>query len=542
MILKESCQHKGCKVHGVLKSSVNLGSNVIKIFECGHSIVQAASVSSITVSDASITVLEESTEIERILSDGKPIYADERYINFKALHCNDEAYAFQKAGVRFAIEADYKCLIADAMGLGKTIQGIFASKEAHKRTLIVVKGSTIFQWAKEIKKWWNDHPIGVMPIMNRETILPGFEIYLISMDFISRKGVIEKLSTLGIELIVVDECQNFKDSSSKRTKALITLIQENEIKHRIFLSGTPIKNRANEYFTILNLLDPARFHSYVSFCRTWLIPNEKGAYTRIDPYMIEKFREVTSKYILRREKQDVLTNLPPLVRDYQYVVIEDPILKNIYNKELDLFANFRNTGAKMNSTQILGWLAKMRSITGQTKIPWAIEYAEQFLDETEDSLALGIHHHAVRDRLYFNFETKNYHPLKLSGEDDIYRKNYVQEQFNAGNNRLLIINAIAGGVGLNLQSCANAVVLERQWSSADEEQFEARFHRDGQKKSVNIVYPIATGTIDEWFHDLIGKKREILKETMGDNYPSYDPAGDEDLLNDLVETTLRNKL
>jgi SNF2 family DNA or RNA helicase len=271
------------------------------------------------------------------------------------------------------------------------------------------------------------------------------------------------------------------------------------------------------------------------------VPNEKGVYTRIDPYRIDKFHEFTSQYIIRREKHEVLRNLPALTRDYQYMEIEDEEIKKIYNSELDLFSNFLNGADKIQQTQLLGWLAKLRAITGQAKVPWAIEYTEQFLDETEDSLALGIHHRSVRDTLFYAFTNRKFNPLKLSGEDDMWQKDRVQEAFNEGRNRLLIINAIAGGVGLNLQKrCANAVVLERMWNSADEEQFEARFHRDGQQKPVQVVYPIASGTIDEWFHDMVCEKRRIVGNTMGDS--GFNLEDDEASLMELAEKTIANKL
>src|SRR6266705_2853142 len=101
----------------------------------------------------------------------------------------------------------------------------------------------------------------------------------------------------------------------------------------------------------------------------------------------------------------------------------------------------------------------------------------------------------------------------------------------------MIINCLAGGIGLNLQkNCHHSVVLERLWSSADEEQFEGRFSRDGQTYPVEMTYPIAAGTIDEWFHEMVSEKRLILKETMGDEYA--DVSTDESFLKELVDKTL----
>jgi non-specific serine/threonine protein kinase len=348
---------------------------------------------------------------------------------------------------------------------------------------------------------------------------------------------------LGIELIIVDECQNFKDASSERSKALVKFIEETKIKHKIFLSGTPIKNRASEYFVALNLLAPTIFNSDMQFKREWLIPNEKGIYTRIDPYRLEEFRTLISQWIIRREVKDVQKNLPKLTRDFQWFQIEDPIVKKSYNAEIGLFESFMRTASRIDSTTLLGWLARMRAITGAAKVPWALDYAEEFLESSDKSLILGIHHHTVRDTLYLKL--RHLKPLKFSGEDNIYAKERIKNAFINQESRLMIMNMIAGGTGTDgLQKvCYSMVCLERQWSSADEEQFEKRINRDGQQYPCSVVYPIAKGTIDEWFYNLVEIKREILRETMGDSEASsYDPISDGGLLKELAEMTIANRL
>lgn len=562
--LKVECPfcHKTAK----LKSEFPFGKKFMRSYQCGHTEFTDRAVNGYTPTNDDIAIINdidvETNDILRFDDDGgclipwtKPVI-DESYwalsptdpyycAECREVHAVHHAYEFQRTGVEFSERANYSALIADAMGLGKTVQGLLLIRrniEELTPTLFVVKGSTQLQWCNQLKYWLDDSPLGVMPIMNRESIIKGFRYYVVSMDFLARKGVLDKIIALDIKLVIVDECQNFKNLSSQRTKALIAFIEQCTIKYKVFLSGTPIKNRASEYYPVLNLLDPARFHSPMQFNKHWLIPNEKDVYTRIDPHMIDAFHEVTSKYIIRREKRDVLKNLPKLMpRDYQYMEIEDPLIKNAYNNELDLLSNFQRTAGKINSTVLLGWLAKMRAITGQAKVPWALEYTEEFMNDTEDSLILGIHHVSVRDTLYYAMRAKGYNVVKFSGEDNIYAKERAKNSFIARENRLMIMNMLAGGVGVDgLQKvCSNAVVLERQWNAADEEQFESRLDRDGQKVPCTFVYPIAKGTIDEWFHDGVQIKRKICAETMDDK---FDVESDEDFLKDLVDKTLANRL
>lgn len=559
--LKLHC--KRCDKPMRLKSEAPFGKKYIRVYTCGHSEFTERSVGDFSQADLDLinNSVNDPFELDRFNDDGggnfefvkpfihesfwaldtcEPFFCNE----CQELHARHHAYEYQRIGVEFSEKSDHNCLIADGMGLGKTIQALLAVRRDPDLTptIFVVKGSTQLQWCHQYMKWLDDTPLGVMPIMSRETIIPGFKAYVVSLDFIARKGVMERLTKLNAKLIVVDECQNIKNSSSDRTKAIIDWITKCDVPHKIFLSGTPIKNRASEYFTVLNLIDPVRFYSFTAFCKYWLIPNEKGIYTRIDPHMVDSFHELTKAYIIRREKRDVLKNLPKLLpRDFQYMTIEDPRIKNAYNNELDLFSNFQRTAGRINSTVLLGWLAKMRAITGQAKVPWAIEYTTEFMNNTEDSLLLGIQHQSVRDTLYLTFKTKGYDPLKFSGEDNIYAKECAKNAFMEKRNRLMIMNMIAGGVGVDglQKACSNAVVLERQWNAADEEQFESRLDRDGQTIPCQFVYPIAKGTIDEWFHDGVEVKRRICAETMNDAIPVTE---DEDFLNDLVNKTLENRL
>lgn len=485
-------------------------------------------------------VFEVSENISEVITEIK-----EKIDVYSSLDATKRAYNFQISGIKFAEKSNFNCLIADEMGLGKTIQSLITTKKHPELlpVLVIVKGATLFQWPREIHEWATNFPFDVMTITDRSNIMPGFKYYVISMDFIGRKGVLDLLLKLNIKSVIIDECQNFKDASSLRTRSLIKLLQLGQIEHKIALSGTPIKNRAGEYFVILNILAPAHFTSYNHFCKQFLTPNEKGVYTKLNPYMEPEFNHLTSRWIIRRKQVDVQKDLPEMRINYQFCEIEDPTLKNSYNFQLQMFDNFMQNTANISSTQMLGWLAKLRAITGQAKVPNAVAFVREFMDSCEDEtqkMAIGIHHHSVRDTLKYVFESDGLKPLTLSGEDSSYEKIKIVDEFNKPENRLLIVNSIAGGVGLNLQSCNNFIALERQWNGADEDQFHKRFHRDGQKRKVSGTYLIARGTIDEFFHDMVWKKRnDCASVGIGD---LVDDTQSINFLREFSEFVVRHKI
>jgi SNF2 family DNA or RNA helicase len=546
-----------CQGPPVIQSKIKIGKLIGYVYKCGHLDLQDPNQVCFSKDDL-VTKISHELNIALGIGTTKPekphkpllpipIFEEKKEEipvadpisdphEFASLDKTCHAYKFQEEGIKFAEKTNLDCLIADPMGLGKTIQALLTLKRNSPRMfpcLIIVPGTLIFQWTREFKKWVKNDIFGVMPILGREQIISGFENYIISRDLISRKGVEDRLVSLKLKSIIVDESHSFKDPSSNRTIALIKLIQRLQIRYRLFLSGTPIKNRADEYFTILNLLAPQHFKSFATFRNNWLTADDRGQYKRISPWRMNDFKKLISNWVIRREKSDVLTNLPPFVPDYQFVEITDALSKKRYNEMLFDFQNWlSDPETDKSSIQLLGWLVKFRVITGQAKCAAAIEWAKTFLDESDESLAIGINHKTVRDTLYYQFQSEGYSPLKFSGEDSVYQKERVVDDFNNKRSRLLIINQIAGGIGLNLQkACSTFLNLERMWSSSDEDQFTGRFHRDGQKSTVFGTFLMAANTIDQGFHEMIEEKRQICGETLD----GWDIANDYAALQSLAD-------
>jgi len=321
------------------------------------------------------------------------------------------------------------------------------------------------------------------------------------------------LLNIGFKYLIADEIHSFKNTDSKRSQALVEFIRIAGIKNKLFLSGTPIKNRADEYFVPLNLLDPLNFPSMENFKMRFLCQNpNNGRYDRIAPWALQTFKSVTSQYIIRRERNQVLTELPKFSRVFQDVQIESETLKKLYNLELDKLQE-KSDWKELTYNDIKDNLMTMRRIIGMAKAELIVEVIEEFLESSEDEkIVIGVHHHSVRD--YLMAKLAEHRPLSLSGDDNDDRKQRIIDAFRKPERRIAIFNIIAGGTGLNLQFCNNCIILERQWNSAEEEQFEDRFNRIGQTLPVTAAYPVAKRTIDEWFANMVEEKRGIFGDTI----------------------------
>jgi len=595
--MKLTSQCSICQKPLVLHSETKIGNDWYRNYKCGHAFYET-----------------ESRDI--------PVPESRERRNYSACTNGKAAYDFQKEGIEFCFRTNFNCLIADPMGLGKTIQILIAAREAKfpdgtprfRTILTIVKSATTFQWFQESKEWYDPTLWSAYLIQGTKAFVPpGFRMYIISMDTMSRfmktAAGAAILKDLNIDLVIVDECQSFKNPDSARSQALVSFLSDigiseltRDITHSCFacahswpeqikikinvrtnkgkisdyrrgqcpkcgahyghqteheltltdrnkglvmLSGTPIKNRAEEYFIPLNLLRPDIFTNLASFRRNWLEqdPNTHK-YNRIKSWKLEQFRELTADFIIRREKNEVLS-LPPFRRTFEKIAIEDPVFKKSYNdalasleKRVDELAA---AGKEMSLLEMQDNLMTLRRIIGMAKVASAVEYTEEFLESVEDEkILIGIHHESVRDTLYFLLKQKGIRVLKLSGEDSAERKNQILQQFNADTScRVMVINMIAGGVGLNIQAANNQLILERQWSAADEEQFEARSYRSGQTRPVLANYMIAEGIpVEDYFTCLVEEKRQTCGETLD----GWSPATDKDVMRDLVYRSIRGKL
>src|SRR5258708_3784632 len=211
---------------------------------------------------------------------------------------NKKPYAFQCEGIRFSERANARVLISDEMGLGKTIQalGVIALHPELTPFIAIVKSSLRAQWAHETMRWLGEEHITQVINSANDFFLPGMTGYIISYDLLRRflgvkkssigplhegkdtfydeveieikpketkNRLIENIERLGIKTIILDECQQIKNTDSQRTVHVRAICKH--VDHIIALSGTPIKNNAAEYFPILNILKPEIFPNYSKF-------------------------------------------------------------------------------------------------------------------------------------------------------------------------------------------------------------------------------------------------------------------------------------
>lgn len=492
-IIRQECPT--CKKIAVEVSRVKLGKSLLIKLACGH-LLHSETLQS-----------DESKYGTIIFADG----------------CKPRPY--QIDAIKFAEESDVRCIIADEQGLGKTIEALGLLRLHPEKLLpaVIVCPSTVkLQWMFEIHRICGIGKEFLVQVIQsgKERAMPGFKIYVITYDMLKNNDMFSMLPDGEIKTIIIDECQRIKNHLSDRAKAVQHIAKTTP--HIISMSGTPIKNNAGEYFTVLNLTKPTLFPHYQKYIDNYCDAYSNGWSQKIGGLKdAEKFHEDTKDIIIRRTKADVLPDLPSIDRKFHHVELDRKLNKAYAAAMQELDDMLYSDESEFNkSTCIIAIMGKLRHITGISKVAECIDFVTEFLLSTDRKLVVFTHHQDVMAMLETQLnqwcvEGGFSKVCTLHSGLDGNARTALVEQFKTDpNRRLMIASTLAAGEGLNLQFCSDAILLERQWNPANEEQAEARFHRFGQLNNVSVTYMLASGTIDEYFTELVEIKRGIVAATM----------------------------
>jgi SNF2 family DNA or RNA helicase len=493
-IIRQECPI--CKKIAVEQSRLRLGKTLIIKLACGH------------ILHSEVLVASEASYDSIVFSDG----------------CKPRPY--QIDAIKFVEASNVRCIIADEQGLGKTIEssGILRLHSDKLLPAVIVCPSTVkLQWMFELQRICNTETkkflIQVIQ-SGKELAMPGFDIYVVTYDMLKKEDLFRMLPENTVKTVIIDECQRIKNHLSDRAKAVQKLAKTTP--HIIAMSGTPIKNNAGEYFTVLNLVKPTLFPHYQKYIDNYCDSYNNGWSQKIGGLKdVERFHEDTKDIIIRRTKSEVLKDLPSIDRKFHHVEL-DKKLNKVYGKlmqELDDML-YGESSEFEKATNTIAIMSKMRHITGISKVAECVDFVTEFLLSTDRKIVVFTHHQDVMEMLRSQLDdwckegdfgkTCVLH----SGLDGDARTQLVKTFREDPSRRLMIASTLAAGEGLNLQFCSDAVLLERQWNPANEEQVEGRFHRFGQQNNVSVTYMLASGTIDEYFTELVEIKRSIVAATL----------------------------
>lgn len=450
-----------------------------------------------------------------------------------------ELYPYQKVGVEFLVASGGRAIIADAPGLGKTAQSLgYIKHMGYKRVLVVSPASVKFAWASEVKKWTNLTAVVIDAKTDLSTISSDVNVWIINYDVLKKHHA--QLSKVRFDCMIGDEAQLIKSSAALRTKAFRSISRD--IPSVILLSGTPLLSRPSELFSLLNIVDAKTWNNWYEYARRFCgMKQTRWGVDVSGATNIEELHARIRRYFIRRDKSEVLKELPPKTFINVPVALDAGIRKE-YNAAADDLARYlrQYSGkqpaevAKAMAAEKLQQLNVLRQLCSFGKIDTAIELVESILDAGEKVLVFCSFIGPL-DKLKEHFGDK---AVMLTGKTPVEERGAIVEAFQKNKKVSVFLGGIkSAGVGITLTAASNVIFLDYSWNPADHQQAQDRVHRPGQvAESVNIYQLEALATIDEDLKEILNKKQDIFDRVIEGK------VGDEEAGADAMEMAIKRVL
>ena len=433
---------------------------------------------------------------------------------------------YQKHGVKwlkYLYDNRFGGCLADDMGLGKTVQAItllsYIYPKSKTPSLIVMPRSLLSNWQNEIDKFnpnlsyyrYHGTDRDAKELTKHNIVLTTYAIV---------RNDIEKLKEVKFDTIILDESQNIKNLDSKISKAVMLL----EGEHKFALSGTPIENSLFELYSLFRFINAGMFSTIREFKKDYAEPIQGES----NEDVARVLRAKISPFLLRRLKDDVLTELPAKQEQVIYVDMDDRHRKfyeqkRAYYKEI-LDTQIAVHGINQSKFVILQAFNELRQIASAPELKSANGIAsskvEQLFDMLEDIVANG---HKVL--IFANFlgsldliaskaESMGIEYLMMTGSTRD-REALVNKFQNDKKYSLFLMTLKVGGVGLNLTKADYVFIFDPWWNKSAENQAIDRTHRIGQKNKVFAYKMITKGTIEEKILELQMQKQDMTDMVIG---------------------------
>ena len=403
-------------------------------------------------------------------------------------------------------------------------------------SLIVCPASLVYNWQEEFHKFAAD--LSVTPITGGASAFQKLEahwadrqIYIISYDLLKRN--LARLNDKTFFYVILDEAQYIKNAGAAAAKSVKTL----KAAHRFALTGTPIENRLSEMWSIFDFLMPGFLYGRKEFEKKWEVPITKSH----DADASTQLRKMTSPFILRRKKEEVLKDLPAKLEEVRYVQIEGEQQK-LYDAQVlrlkNALGEWEIPGQKM---RIFAELTRIRQICCDPSLLF-----ENYLGESAKRQALkGLIRQALdgghRILLFSQFTSmlalleqdlkeEGISYYLLTGSTPKENRIQMVHAFNEGAVPIFLISLKAGGTGLNLTGADVVIHYDPWWNVAAQNQATDRAHRIGQTRQVTVYRLIIKDTIEERILELQNTKRDLAESILEGDSTSLSSLSHEELL------------
>ena len=460
---------------------------------------------------------------------------------------------YQKTGFRWLkilTSYNFGGILADDMGLGKTLQILalitdyIQSDEKNKKTSIVISPSSlILNWYAEVKKFTpeiNTKIIKGNALERKDAIenLENYDLVITSYDLLKRDIELYEEKDYTFRYIIADEAQYMKNSSTQNSKSIKKL----KAVSRFALTGTPIENSLSELWSIFDFVMPGYLFGYKKFKNLYEAPIVKDN----DNQAMNKLKMLISPFILRRNKKDVLTELPEKtisVLNNQMTDEQEKIyLSYLAQTKEDVANEINMNGFEKSQIKILAALTRLRQICchpglfiknyngGSSKLMQCIEIIEEAISAGHKILLFSTYT-SMFDIIEKDLQEKNIEYFKLTGSTKVDERINLVDEFNSNSDvKVFLISLKAGGTGLNLTGADVVIHYDPWWNQSAENQATDRAYRIGQKNNVQVYKLITSNSIEEKIYELQQKKATLIDDMLDVNTSFVNKLSKEEIM------------
>lgn len=427
---------------------------------------------------------------------------------------------YQIEGAQFVLSRN-RSYLGFARGSGKTIIAGCVAASLGKPFVYFCPPHLTFNVEEKLLRWAK-MPVVIMDRKKFEFIQKNQTVpknAIIPDSLLTRVEVQLLLALMKPKVVFVDEAHRFKNIKAQRTQALSSFKELFSAQHLCFMSGSPIPNRNMELYSIVStfapeLIDFMSEHEFgVRYCdaerkhvgRTpWGEPRIVWDYS--GSTNTEELRERLRPFLLWKGKE--VLGIPDFLEDTVILGSLPKVLKKMDDETRQKFVDIHKLDNTSNP--------EYRRLCGEAKVGAAVQHIKNILEETQEKLVVFAYHKNVIKELEEGLS--DFAPQTISGKTPMSERREIEVEFNRSpesSGRLLIIQYIAGGIGLDLQAAHRVVFVEFSWTPEDNDQAIGRVHRKGQDKEVLVEYLVFSDSIDQQIIEKNLEKEHNLKRFRG---------------------------
>jgi len=428
---------------------------------------------------------------------------------------------------RGAIFAAYRgrAVLADDMGLGKTVQALAMAELLHQRrgierVLVIAPASVKYQWKTEIEKF-TDRSVKIV-----EGLLPQRRAMYASPEFFTLTNYelvlkdIRYMQELRPDLIILDEAQRIRNW----TTATARTIKQLKSRYALVLTGTPLENKLEELFSVVEFVDGRRLGPAFRFVDEHRVLDAKGHLTGYRG--LDQIHKQLAPILLRRTRPEVLKDLPERTDKVFRVALTSQQAEPYYEQSDMLAALMRKWErqgwlSEIDQKRILCYIQNMRMLCNSTFLFDKQTHHSPKLQEFREIMTDFVLSEERKVVVFSEFERMTHLAgeelrklgigfVSLHGGVPSRQRGALIEQFRNDPACKVFLSTDAGGVGLNLQAASVVVNFEPPWNPARLEQRIGRVHRLGQSSPVHVIHMLTEKSIEERVWETLALKKSLF--------------------------------